>query len=96
MKKIVLGTLFLPCVIFAAEGDSTQKESMITKSDDETQFCYYADNEFSEGARHFQVDEWKICTKAESGFLVWKSAPRGMFNKPKSSPNDQNRQKSHQ
>lgn len=72
MKKLILSILFIPCVIFASEGDSTQRESVINKTYDHSKYCYYEDKEFSEGARHFQADEWKTCTRNESGFLVWK------------------------
>ncbi|PKF56631.1 hypothetical protein CW748_09110 [Alteromonadales bacterium alter-6D02] len=73
MKKLMLATLFIPSISIASQGGSTQSESMINKTYDHKKFCYYADKEFSKGARLFQVDEWKTCTLGKNGFLVWAS-----------------------
>ncbi|ALO43859.1 DUF1496 domain-containing protein [Pseudoalteromonas phenolica] len=75
MNKCVFAMVFLiPVMSFASDQDISESSSdKAQKVYDSTQFCYYADKEFSEGARHYIGDVVQLCTKREDNTLYWKT-----------------------
>lgn len=74
MKKNIFSLIFLlPISAIASGTDDVNTNSDEVKQYDSTKYCYYADNEFSEGARFQQADEIKVCTRKSDNTLFWES-----------------------
>ncbi|PHI37335.1 hypothetical protein CBQ28_10025 [Pseudoalteromonas sp. GCY] len=75
MKKHIFAmVLLMPIISFASEQEASESNGdKALKVYDSTKFCYYADKEFSEGARHYIGDVVQRCTRREDNTLYWKT-----------------------
>ncbi|QUI70291.1 DUF1496 domain-containing protein [Pseudoalteromonas sp. M8] len=74
MIKYIFSVLLLaPVFSIAAEANNVEVNNKQAKTYDSTKFCYYADKQFSEGAKHYIGDIVQRCVRRGDNILVWKT-----------------------
>ncbi|ASD67594.1 DUF1496 domain-containing protein [Pseudoalteromonas piscicida] len=74
MIKYIFSVLLLaPVITIASEASTVEVNKKQAKTYDSTKFCYYADKEFSEGAKHYIGDVVQRCVRRDDNILVWKT-----------------------